>query len=148
MKFNQVTWYSKILALIIFISLPFAGFWLGAKYEKATTVDDTKTERITVSGYTSLIDTDEIAVQTKYEDGLLQYKGRIQVPDPCNYTLKKTTVIAENQNIVEIKLNVEKVVSKSQKTCIQVLTDKQFSGSIETSENSKIVVYFNGEKVE
>ena len=147
MKFNQVTWYSKILALVLFICLPFAGFWLGSRYEKATTVDDTKTEQ-TVSGYTPLIDTGEIAVQTKYEEGLLKYKGRIQVPDPCNYTLKETTVKTENQNTVEIRLNVGKVVSKPQKTCVQVLTDKQFSGSLETSENSKVVVYFNGEKVE
>lgn len=147
MKFNQVTWYSKILALILFISLPFAGFWLGAKYEKATTLDDTKTEQ-TVSGYTSLIDTDEIAVQTKYENGFLKYKGRVQVPDPCSYTLKETTVKTENQNTVEIRLNVEKAVSKPQKTCVQVLTDKQFNSSVKAPENSKVVVYFNGEKVE
>jgi hypothetical protein len=31
-EYNKVTWYSKILALILFVALPFAGFWLGMKY--------------------------------------------------------------------------------------------------------------------
>ena len=29
---NKVTWYSKLVALILFVALPFIGFWLGAKY--------------------------------------------------------------------------------------------------------------------
>ena len=34
MQLNQVTWYSKLLALILFIALPFIGFWLGMEYQK------------------------------------------------------------------------------------------------------------------
>lgn len=29
---NKVTWYSKVLALALFVALPFAGFWFGVRY--------------------------------------------------------------------------------------------------------------------
>jgi hypothetical protein len=31
-EWNKVTWYSKLIALVIFIVLPFFGFWLGIQY--------------------------------------------------------------------------------------------------------------------
>lgn len=31
-EWNKVTWYSKIIALVLFVALPFAGFWLGVRY--------------------------------------------------------------------------------------------------------------------
>ncbi|MGB7958101.1 MAG: hypothetical protein WCF77_04675 [Minisyncoccia bacterium] len=31
-EWNRVTWYSKILALALFVALPFAGFYFGIKY--------------------------------------------------------------------------------------------------------------------
>ncbi len=31
-EWNKVTWYSKILALILFVALPFIGFWYGMQY--------------------------------------------------------------------------------------------------------------------
>jgi hypothetical protein len=31
-KWNKVTWYSKAIALALFVALPFLGFWLGANY--------------------------------------------------------------------------------------------------------------------
>jgi hypothetical protein len=34
-EWNKVTWYSKLLALALFVVLPFAGFWLGIKYGSA-----------------------------------------------------------------------------------------------------------------
>lgn len=34
-KWNEVTWYSKLLALILFAALPVLGFYLGVRYEKA-----------------------------------------------------------------------------------------------------------------
>ena len=33
-EWNKVTWYSKLLALILFASLPFIGFYLGVHYQK------------------------------------------------------------------------------------------------------------------
>jgi len=32
-QFNKVTWYSKALAIIIFVGTFFLGFWLGQRYE-------------------------------------------------------------------------------------------------------------------
>jgi len=29
---NKVTWYSKAIALVLFVALPFVGFWLGVKF--------------------------------------------------------------------------------------------------------------------
>lgn len=34
-EWNKVTWYSKILALALFVALPFAAFWLGIRYGEA-----------------------------------------------------------------------------------------------------------------
>ena len=34
-KWNEVTWYSKLLALIIFILFPILGFYVGVTYERA-----------------------------------------------------------------------------------------------------------------
>jgi hypothetical protein len=31
-EWNKVTWYSKLAALVIFIALPFLGFWFGVRY--------------------------------------------------------------------------------------------------------------------
>jgi hypothetical protein len=33
-EWNKVTWYSKLLALALFVALPFIGFYYGAQYEK------------------------------------------------------------------------------------------------------------------
>lgn len=34
-EWNKVTWYSKIIALVLFVALPFAGFYYGTKYGEA-----------------------------------------------------------------------------------------------------------------
>ncbi|MEK7608811.1 MAG: hypothetical protein AAB495_04500 [Patescibacteria group bacterium] len=40
-EWNKVTTYSKILAAVLFIALPFGGFFLGSRYEQlATTVQE------------------------------------------------------------------------------------------------------------
>jgi hypothetical protein len=33
-EMHKVTWYSKLLALVLFILLPFFGFLLGMKYQR------------------------------------------------------------------------------------------------------------------
>jgi hypothetical protein len=35
-QWNTVTWYSKLIALILFVALPFVGFYLGMNYGKTT----------------------------------------------------------------------------------------------------------------
>jgi len=32
MRWNKVTWYSKLIALALFVALPFIGFWYGTQY--------------------------------------------------------------------------------------------------------------------
>lgn len=34
-EWNKVTWYSKIVALLLFVALPFIGFWYGIGYGEA-----------------------------------------------------------------------------------------------------------------
>lgn len=34
-EWNRVTWYSKIVALVLFVALPFVGFWYGIRYGEA-----------------------------------------------------------------------------------------------------------------
>jgi hypothetical protein len=36
-EWNKVTWYSKLLAMVIFVALPFIGFYYGAQYGKIIT---------------------------------------------------------------------------------------------------------------
>jgi hypothetical protein len=35
MVWNKVTWYSKLVALVLFVALPFIGFYLGIRYGEA-----------------------------------------------------------------------------------------------------------------
>ena len=35
-EWNKVTWYSKIVALALFVALPFIGFYYGTKYGRLT----------------------------------------------------------------------------------------------------------------
>ena len=39
-KWNEVTSYSKIIALILFILLPFAGFYFGMHFEKQLLISE------------------------------------------------------------------------------------------------------------
>lgn len=39
-EWNKVTWYSKIIALILFVSLPFIGFYFGTVYQQATAINN------------------------------------------------------------------------------------------------------------
>jgi hypothetical protein len=39
-KWNEITWYSKMIALILFVALPFIGFYYGAQYGKMISAPD------------------------------------------------------------------------------------------------------------
>jgi len=41
-ELNKVTWYSKLLALILFITLPFIGFYIGIQYQKTLSQNTNK----------------------------------------------------------------------------------------------------------
>jgi hypothetical protein len=47
-KWNEVTWYSKLIALVIFVALPFIGFYYGVQYGKIVgAVDQASTPSVT-----------------------------------------------------------------------------------------------------
>jgi hypothetical protein len=57
-EWNKVTWYSKILALALFVALPFIGFYYGAQYGKLIAPLGQMPAAITVSTSTSQTATD------------------------------------------------------------------------------------------
>lgn len=48
-EWNKVTWYSKLIALIIFVALPFIGFYYGVQYGKIVAVIGQAPATITTS---------------------------------------------------------------------------------------------------
>lgn len=42
-EWNKVTWYSRLIALVMFASLPFIGFYLGIQYQKNLTFQEDST---------------------------------------------------------------------------------------------------------
>lgn len=58
---NKVTWYSKAIALVLFVALPFFGFWLGVQYgaiwQMSTTSTGTAVPALSIAptGATGLI---------------------------------------------------------------------------------------------
>lgn len=145
MKWNSVTWYSKLLAMILFVSLPFIGFYLGTRFDEATKPAKNENLDKIQEGYTTIVDTDEISVEIKNDNGLLLYKGRAQAPDSCNYLLSESTFVSSENKIPVLKIDVKKKTGTTQ-TCVQVISDLQFSGSIETA-SSNLTIYFNDQKL-
>ena len=152
MKFNQVTWYSKLLALILFIALPFIGFYAGMKYQQAvTTPEEIKvgTPSATPKGNNNSttkisIKTDKLTLKTTYENGILKYSGTVQMPTPC-YKLKDETGVLESfPEQVQIRISIV----QTRDICAQVITPKEFSGEARVSEKATISVYLNGKKVD
>lgn len=39
-ELHKVTWYSKLAALLLFIALPFIGFYLGVKFQELRAAAD------------------------------------------------------------------------------------------------------------
>ena len=48
-QWNKVTWYSKFIALVLFVALPFVGFWLGIDYGKTLVASSTPITTPTIS---------------------------------------------------------------------------------------------------
>lgn len=147
MQFNKVTWYSKVAAMILFIALPFAGFYFGMKYQEGINPPTTTVvEPSTGSNPKTVVDTDQVTVETTYDSGTLKYKATVQLPTPC-YGLKDETIILEIfPEQVQIRITTE--ISDDLTICPQVITEKEFSGEVQVSENATVSVFFNGQKVE
>jgi hypothetical protein len=159
-KFTQVTWYSKLLALILFIALPFIGFYAGMWYQKnistptstATTANDsnTATSSASTSGWSTVVSSEKITVQTKYESGTLHYKGTVQAPSAC-YKLKDETVVLESfPEQVQIRISAGQTKSSTPDAigvCAQVVTTLEFSSQVQVSKEAVVTVFLDGGQV-
>ena len=70
-EWNKVTWYSKVIALVLFIALPFVGFYLGVWYQKEISqTATTGTEKVA----TSSAAVDQTANWKTYTDSQISFK--------------------------------------------------------------------------
>ncbi len=156
MKFTQVTWYSKLAAAILFVALPFLGFYAGTWYQKnvstktsdvVTNGSSTATDSASKNGWATVVKAEEITVQTKYESGTLHYKGSVQVPTAC-YKLKDETTVLESDPVqVQIRISAGQTKSDSLGVCAQVITDLEFSGQVQASKDAVVTTFLDGAQV-
>lgn len=148
MKFTQVTWYSKLLALILLVALPFIGFYAGVWYQK-------QVSPVTISSVTSgtktgssksVVSSDKVSLKTSFKNGVLNYSGNVLLPTPCHELDVQTTVAESFPEQVQIRIKIQD--PKVGMICAQVFTEKEFSGELQVSENASVSVYLNDEIVE
>ncbi|HEX7455941.1 MAG TPA: hypothetical protein VF303_00545 [Candidatus Nanoarchaeia archaeon] len=156
MKFREVTWYSKLLALILFVVLPFAGFCAGMWYQKnifpqvndvVTNDSKTATGSANQSGWKRVVDTGKITTQTKYDGGTLHYNGTVQVPTACYKLKDETTVLESYPEQVQIRITAGQTKSDVGGVCAQVITTLEFSGQVQVSKDAVVTVFLDGEQV-
>ena len=147
MQYNRVTWYSKVIAMILFIALPFIGFYLGMKYQEQINPPTTNlVEFRNGSSTKTIVNTDQITVKTTYDSGILKYSGTVQLPTPC-YEIKDGTIILESfPEQVQIRITTE--IPDSSEICAQVITEKEFSEELQVSQDATVSVYLNDKKIE
>ncbi len=156
MKFNQVTWYSKITALILFIALPFIGFYLGMKYQELThpntevqtsTVSSNSTassSASTNSGQSNVsIKTNQVSITAVEKNGIVTYSGTVQLPTPCTKLNVDATASRTDPSVVSIQLTTQ----PTSEVCAQVVTPKQFSGELAAPKGAQIHVFYNGSQI-
>lgn len=125
MKFNQVTWYSKLLALVIFITLPFVGFWLGVQYQKVTnppSVNVTTSRAAPKNNSKTVVDSQKVKLKTIFKDGTLNYSGSVQLPTPCHKLNEDVRVLESFPEQVQIRLTIEDPDPGT--FCAQVIAEK------------------------
>lgn len=154
-EFNSVTWYSKLVALALFIALPFAGFYAGMKYQKAITADEVRiikdkdntsspssTQKTTIN-----IKTNDLSFTSTYQNGLMKYQGTVTVPTPC-YEVKQEALIAESfPEQVTIRIKTELVKEVIPQSCIQVVSQKPFSGEAKVDKNAIVRIFLNDKEI-
>lgn len=148
MKFRTVTWYSKILALILFIALPFTGFYAGMKFQEATNppTANTVTDSDKTTSEKTIVENSLITVKTSHSEGFLTYKGTLQLPTPCHEINDETLIVESSPEQVHIRLNIKQLETGT--ICAQVITNEKFSGKVEASPQAEITVWLDGGKVE
>ena len=147
MQFNKVTWYSKVIAMILFIALTFVGFYLGVKYQERINPPTTiVVEPRNGSSTKTVVNTDQVTLKTTYENGTLKYSGTVQLPTPCHGVNHEVTVLESFPEQVQIKVTIE--VPEAPVICAGVITPKEFSGEVQVSEDATVSVYLNDKKIE
>ncbi len=159
MKFTQVTWYSKLVAAVLLVALPFIGFYAGMWYQRnistetsdvVTNDSKTATDSASTEGWTTVADTEKITAQTKHESGTLRYKGTAQVPTACYKLKDETTVLESFPEQVQIRISVGQTKSSTPDAigvCAQVITDLEFSGQVQVSKDAVVTVFLDGEQI-
>lgn len=149
MKFNQVTWYSKLGALLLIIILPVVGFYLGMVYTQG--LSDSTTGSVSVIDKTkdtdtkTVVNSEKISLKTSFKNGKLEYSGSVQLPSPC-HKLDIQTTIAESYP-EQVYISLEIIDPDPGMLCATVIEEKEFSGKLNVSANASISVSLNGEKV-
>lgn len=149
MKFNQVTWYSKLGALLLIIILPVVGFYLGMVYTQG--LSDSTTGSVSVIDKTkdtdtkTVVNSEKISLKTSFKNGKLEYSGSVQLPSPC-HKLDIQTTVAESYP-EQVTINLEIIDPDPGMLCASVIEEKEFSGELDVSANASISVSLNSEKV-
>ena len=147
MKYNQVTWYSKVIAMVLFIALPFIGFYLGMKYQEGISPQINNVVNTTQKSDTkTVINTDQVTVKTTYENGTLKYSGTVNLPSPCFELKTEVNVLETFPEQVQIRLTTVNTAGPTQ-FCTQVITPEEFSGKVQVSEGATVTVFLNDEQV-
>lgn len=140
MNFNRETWYSKSIAIFLFFALPIVAFYLGIKYQKSIVYKIKSTIASSPSPVKS-----KVTFQKSYEDNLLKYQGKVEVPSPCHDLRQETKIMESFPEQIRLDLTVENPAPGN--VCAQQITKKDFSGEIKVSESATVSVFLDGEKV-
>jgi hypothetical protein len=94
-KWNKVTWYSKLIALIIFVGLPFVGFYYGTQYGE-TIAFIGQTPAITSSVQTSV--GAGVAYDTEWEINAESTGGGFGISYPIDFDAQYNDSMAESMD--------------------------------------------------
>lgn len=87
-QWNTVTWYSKALALILFVALPFIGFYYGVQYGKLAAV------RPTVQVPPSTIQNDYYNTPAEWQTDANNTKGGFTIAYPIDFAAQDNYSVA------------------------------------------------------
>ncbi len=96
------------------------------------------------NGDSSILDSRLASFETNYQDGILIYRGVVQLPTPCHKLGEKTIVLESRPEQVRIDLRI--VDPDPEVFCTQIIQPKEFSGEVRVSQEAIVSVYVNGEK--
>ena len=118
MKTNKVTSFTKVLAAVLFIALPFFGFYLGMQYQNTVTPseDQTSVNIVKPKNNTVVVDKVPVATQTAdmrdwkiYQDTKLgiyiNYPQEWKIKETSYNGLNETKLLGSQGEIVIIKGN-------------------------------------------